>query len=302
MLHRMLRLAGRTHAAPSAGAARAEVSRTPHHQAARHHLPRPQSSWSSSSSSSARPPKSSASPLQPPNTITFGGGGAATDALLSGSVDIVTTGASNMLLLWDRTKWPGERPRRLVRHPHVAHQQQPGRHFPPATSSPPTRSPSPPSRSAARPSSCRSPPAKLFGDAHFDHFDAMTVTLGHPDAQASLTSGGGALTGHFSGAPYQAAEAGGARPARRHHQSDAILGGPYSNAVYFTNTRFHDAKPGRHQGLPRRRQSRRSLHRRQPARGLRAVPQSHRREGHRGHAAQTRSATPQRASRSPRSA
>ena len=36
--------------------------------------------------------------------ITFNSGGAATDALLAGNVDFVTSGASNMLLLWDRTK------------------------------------------------------------------------------------------------------------------------------------------------------------------------------------------------------
>lgn len=36
--------------------------------------------------------------------ITFNSGGAATDALLSGSVDLVTSGVSNMLLLWERTK------------------------------------------------------------------------------------------------------------------------------------------------------------------------------------------------------
>lgn len=36
--------------------------------------------------------------------ITFNSGGAATDALLSGNVDFVTSGGSNMLLLWDRTK------------------------------------------------------------------------------------------------------------------------------------------------------------------------------------------------------
>ena len=38
------------------------------------------------------------------NWITFNSGGAATDALLSGNVDFVTSGGSNMLLLWDRTK------------------------------------------------------------------------------------------------------------------------------------------------------------------------------------------------------
>ena len=83
---------------------------------------------------------------------------------------------------------------------------------------------------------------KLYGDADYAHFDSMTVTLGHPDAQASLTSAGGALTGHFSGAPYQAAEA--AAPGLHVvTTSDIILGGPYSNAVYFANTKFHDANP-----------------------------------------------------------
>ena len=36
--------------------------------------------------------------------VTFSGGGAQTDALLSGSVDMVNTGIGNLLLLWDRTK------------------------------------------------------------------------------------------------------------------------------------------------------------------------------------------------------
>ena len=36
--------------------------------------------------------------------ITFNSGGRRPDALLSGSVDLVTSGVSNMLLLWERTK------------------------------------------------------------------------------------------------------------------------------------------------------------------------------------------------------
>ena len=36
--------------------------------------------------------------------ITFNSGGASTDALLAGSVDLVTSGVSNLLLLWERTK------------------------------------------------------------------------------------------------------------------------------------------------------------------------------------------------------
>ncbi len=34
----------------------------------------------------------------------FNGGGAQTDAMLAGAVDVVTPGAGNLLLLWDRTK------------------------------------------------------------------------------------------------------------------------------------------------------------------------------------------------------
>ena len=36
--------------------------------------------------------------------IVFASGGTATDTLLAGNVDVVTTGLSNMLLLWDRTR------------------------------------------------------------------------------------------------------------------------------------------------------------------------------------------------------
>ncbi len=174
--------------------------------------------------------------------VTFGGGGAATDALLSGNVDIVTTGASNMLLLWDRTKGQvkglagsSATPMWLV------------------SSNPAVKSLTDlrPSDKIAVPTVKVSSQAiilqiaarKLFGDADFAHFDPMTVTLGHPDAQAALTSGsGGAINSHFSGAPYQAVEA--ASPGVHVvTTSDAILGGPYSNAVYFSTTKFHDANP-----------------------------------------------------------
>ncbi|WP_375460957.1 hypothetical protein [uncultured Enterovirga sp.] len=35
--------------------------------------------------------------------ITLTSGGASTDAMLAGSVDLVTSGASNLLLLWEKT-------------------------------------------------------------------------------------------------------------------------------------------------------------------------------------------------------
>ena len=173
--------------------------------------------------------------------VTFGGGGAATDALLSGNVDIVTTGASNMLLLWDRTRGQVKGLAGSSATPMWLLSNNPG--VKSLTDLKPTDKIAVPTvKVSSQAIILQIAARKLFGDDKFDHFDAMTVTLGHPDAQAALTSGGGALTGHFSGAPYQAAEA----EAPGLHvvtTSDAILGGAYSNAVYFAHTKFHDANP-----------------------------------------------------------
>ena len=173
--------------------------------------------------------------------ITFGGGGAATDALLSGNVDIVTTGASNMLLLWDRTRGQvkglagaSATPMWLVsRDPAVKTLED---------LKPSDRIAVPTVKVSSQAIILQIAARKLFGDAKADHFDGMTVTLGHPDAAAALMNGSGSITGHFSGAPYQAAEA---NAAGMHvvTTSDKILGGPYSNAVYFTTTKFHDGNP-----------------------------------------------------------
>jgi NitT/TauT family transport system substrate-binding protein len=138
--------------------------------------------------------------------VTFGGGGAATDALLSGGVDIVTTGASNMLLLWDRTKGQvkglagsSATPMWLIsNNPAVKSLRD-------LTAADKIAVPT--VKMSSQAIILQIAARAMYGDAQFDHFDAMTTTLGHPDAQAALISGGGIITGHFSGAPYQAAEA-----------------------------------------------------------------------------------------------
>lgn len=173
---------------------------------------------------------------------TFGGGGAANDALLSGSVEIVTTGASNMMLLWDRTKGgvkglagSSATPMWLIsNNPDVKSLRD---------LTPADKIALPTVKISSQAILLQIAARQLYGDAHFDHFDQMTVTLGHPDAQAALTSGkGGGLTAHFSGAPYQAAES----KAPGLHvvtTSDEILGSKFSNAIYYTTTKFHDANP-----------------------------------------------------------
>ena len=172
----------------------------------------------------------------------FGGGGAATDALLSGNVDVVTTGVSNMLLLWDRTKGgvkgfasSSATPMWLMsNNPNVKSLKDLSAADKIAVPTVKISSQAILLQMAAR---------KLYGDAEFAKFDAYTTTLGHPDAQASLSSGGGGLTGHFSGSPFQQSEA---KIPGVHviATSTEIMGGPISNAVYFGTQKFHDANPG----------------------------------------------------------
>lgn len=172
----------------------------------------------------------------------FGGGGAATDALLSGNVDVVTTGISNMLLLWDRTKGgvkgfasSSATPMWLMsNNPNVKSLKDLSAADKIAVPTVKISSQAILLQMAAR---------KLYGDAEFAKFDAYTTTLGHPDALASLSSGGGGLTGHFSGSPFQQSEA---RIPGVHviATSTEIMGGPISNAVYFGTQKFHDSNPG----------------------------------------------------------
>ena len=82
---------------------------------------------------------------------------------------------------------------------------------------------------------------QAFGEKDRGKLDAMTVTMGHPDAQIALASGG-QVNSHFSLEPYQTQEQKlpGVRTIVR---STDVLGGPASNGVVFTTTAFHDANP-----------------------------------------------------------
>lgn len=172
----------------------------------------------------------------------FGGGGAATDALLSGNVDVVTTGVSNMLLLWDRTKGGVKGYGSSSATPMWLISTNPAVHTL-ADLSEADKIAVPTVKISTQAILLQIAARKLYGDAGFAHFDAFTTTLGHPDAMAALSSGGTGLDGHFSGAPFQQSEA---KLPGAHVviTSTEIMGGPVSNAVYFGLQKFHDANPG----------------------------------------------------------
>jgi len=84
--------------------------------------------------------------------------------------------------------------------------------------------------------------ADLFGQANYQKFDELTVSLAHPDALIALTNNTGGVNAHFSTSPFYEAEM--KLPgARLLTTSYDILGGRASALVVITTARFHDANP-----------------------------------------------------------
>jgi NitT/TauT family transport system substrate-binding protein len=174
------------------------------------------------------------------NWRTFSGGGAQTDALLSGNVDIVNTGTGNLLLLWDRTRGKvkgiitsSAQPVIMVsRDPEIKSLKDIG-----------------PSDKIAVPTVGVSTQAillqmaagQMYGDGDLKHFDPNTVQLGHPDAMAALANKSHEVASHFSAPPFQYLE----MDAGNHIvvNSKDIIGGPLTQATFFTTTAFAEANP-----------------------------------------------------------
>jgi len=83
--------------------------------------------------------------------------------------------------------------------------------------------------------------AKQWGDKEFDRLDKYTVALPHPDATASLLSGGTELTGHFSNPPFQ-------NQALENPNVHVVLDtykllGPNSPTVLYATEKFRNDNP-----------------------------------------------------------
>jgi NitT/TauT family transport system substrate-binding protein len=172
--------------------------------------------------------------------IKLNGGGASVDTLLSGNVDLVTSGATNLLLLWDKTHGQVKGvvaaaavPMRLLtRNPSIKTLKDFG---------PSDKIAVPTIKVSTQAMVLQMAAAKAFGENDAHKLDQYTVSLGHPDAMIGLTSGKDPDT-HFSISPYQEQEL---KTAGVHEVTNslAVLGGPATNGVVFATAKFHDANP-----------------------------------------------------------
>lgn len=165
------------------------------------------------------------------------------EALLAGSLDIVSAGIPPALVLWDRTRGKqnvkvvaslGSLPNYLLtNNPNVRSLKD---------LSDKDRIAVPAAGVGFQSRTLQIETARQFGAADFKRFDTISVSLPHPDATAALIKGGSEVNTHFSSAPfyYQALEN---KQVRKVLSSYDILGGPATFNVLYTTQKFHDENP-----------------------------------------------------------
>ncbi|HVO90913.1 MAG TPA: ABC transporter substrate-binding protein [Casimicrobiaceae bacterium] len=176
------------------------------------------------------------------NWLMLSGGGSQTDAMLSGSVDVVNTGVGNLLLLWDRTKGGvkgivanSALPLALVtRNPAIKSLKD---------YTPEDRIAVPTLKVSTQAILLQMAAEKVWGEGQMTHLDANMVQLGHPDAALAMSNPTHEITSHFAAPPFQFYELKKVPGAHIVISSPQIIGGPLTQSQFFTTTKFADANP-----------------------------------------------------------
>jgi NitT/TauT family transport system substrate-binding protein len=175
---------------------------------------------------------------------SISGATAMNEALLAGSLDVVSAGVPPMLTLWDRTRGRqnvkaiaalGSLPNYLIsNNPNVKTLKD---------LSDKDRIAVPAAGTGYQSRTLQIETARQFGASDFKRFDTISVSLPHPEATAALISGGTEVNTHFSSAPfyYQALAAN--PKVHKILSSYDILGGPATFNVLYTTQKFRDQNP-----------------------------------------------------------
>jgi NitT/TauT family transport system substrate-binding protein len=174
--------------------------------------------------------------------LTLSGGGAQTDALLAGGVDILNTGTGNLLLLWDRTRGgvkgivaTSAQPMTLIsRDANIKSLKDIG---------PNDKIAVPTVKVSTQAIVLQIAAAELFGADQWSKLDPNTVQLGHPDAYVAMSNSQHEVRNHFAIPPFTFLELKNVPGAHVVLRSPDVMGGPLSQAQFFTTTKFADANP-----------------------------------------------------------
>jgi NitT/TauT family transport system substrate-binding protein len=172
---------------------------------------------------------------------TLGGGGAMNDALLSGSVDYISSGVAPLVVLWAKSNGAVKGVSALISTPNYLNTNNPSvktiRDF-----TDKDRIGLPTVKVSIQAIILQMAAAKEFGQENFSKLDKLTVTMKHPDAMAALLSGKSEITGHLTSPPFMFQELDDKR-VRTVLNSYDVLGGPHTFNVITTTKAFHDNNP-----------------------------------------------------------
>jgi NitT/TauT family transport system substrate-binding protein len=169
------------------------------------------------------------------------GGPTLNDGLLSGTLDMVATGVSGFLVLWDKAR--ALQIKGVASYGHT-------------TLALVTRNPDiksirdftekdkiavPAIKSSIQAIMLQMAAEKEFGPGNATKLDALTISRSHPDAMAALLANT-EINSHFAAPPYLFEEL--KRPGIRQVLStEDVFGGPVSNGVLYTGERFRRDNP-----------------------------------------------------------
>jgi len=172
---------------------------------------------------------------------TLSGGGSVNDALLSGSVDYISSGVAPLVVLWAKTNGAVKGVSALITNPLFLNTTNPAvksiRDF---TDS--DRIALPTTKVSIQAIILQMAAAKVFGSGNYSRLDRLTVSMKHPDAMAALLSGRSEVTAHLGAPPFMFEELDDKR-VRTILNSNDVLGGPHTFNVFTTTKTFHDKNP-----------------------------------------------------------
>ena len=174
--------------------------------------------------------------------LVFAGGGNATDALLAGSIDVIHTGPTNLLLLWDRTRGGVKGIVASSALPLILVSRDP-RLQKLSDFTETDKIALPTVRVSTQAVLLQIAAAAAFGPDNWGRLDGNTVQMSHPDALVALTNPRHEVASHFGAPPFMFQELRTVPGAHRITDDRAIMGGPVSNSVSFATTKFGDANP-----------------------------------------------------------
>lgn len=175
--------------------------------------------------------------------LRFTGGSGMNEALISGNLDIAAGGVGPMLTIWARTqsnlKVKGiaalnAMPLDLVSiNPNVKTLKD----FTPAD-----KIALPAVKTSIQAVTLQMAAEQAFGPGEQNKLDALTVSMGHPDAQLAMLGGQSEISAHFGSSPFQEMEL---KDPRAHKVLDSyqVLGGPHTFNVIWTTEKFATQNP-----------------------------------------------------------